>query len=118
MEHNEQIEEMQKIRDLIMSLAAVVYAQSCFIQILGQQSEKASGVDLLVLGSEIHRTNLRAKMKNLGIDCKELSELDEVMTQFKEYQKSLVNKREAFKKRRAAINRGELPPQEPGNEIK
>lgn len=94
MEQNKQIEEMQKIRDLILSLSAVVYSHSCFIQILGQQSSKASGVDLLVLGSEIHRTNLRAKMKNLGIDCKELNELDEVMAQFAEFQKAVSAKQE------------------------
>lgn len=94
MEQNKQIEEIQKIRDLILSLSVVVYAQSCFIQVLGQQNEKASGVDLLVLGSAIHRKNLRIRMKNLDIDCEELSELDELMAQFAEFQKAVSAKQE------------------------
>jgi hypothetical protein len=89
MEPNEPINEMQKIRNLIMTLSATVYAQSCFIQILGQKTTDPVSSELLVMGSGMHRRSLMAAMRDLGIDCKELEELDNVMAQFEEYQKTI-----------------------------
>ena len=112
MEQTELIEKVKKFGELIGTLSVVVYAQSCFIETLVLTGFENQDPKLLSSASEIHRQTLRAAMKATGIDDAALDELEETMAQFKKYQEDLDKEEAAFKKRRAAINRGEKPPQE------